>query len=85
MDEEEKMEIENKEQIIRRRKEIEKELLEMLKETKSDFGLEDIKEIIYNENGQDSLTDIIIRGRIYKQRGAGSSRIRPKIYSRKHH
>ncbi len=53
------MEIENKEQIIERRKEIEQELLEMLKETKSDFRLDDIKEIIYNEEGQDDLTDII--------------------------
>jgi len=33
--------------------------LEMLKETESDFGLDDIKEIIYNEDGQDSLTDVI--------------------------
>ena len=42
------MEIENKEQILQRRKEIEKELLEMLKETKSDFGLDEIKEISTN-------------------------------------
>jgi Ran GTPase-activating protein (RanGAP) involved in mRNA processing and transport len=53
------MEIEDKEQIIERRKEIEQELLKMLKETKSDFRLDDIKEIIYNEEGQDDLTDII--------------------------
>ncbi len=53
------MEIESKQQILARRKEIEKELLEMLKETKSDFGLDDIKEIIYNEDGRDSLIDII--------------------------
>ena len=53
------MEIESKQQIFERRKEIEKELLEMLKEAKSDFGLDDVKEIIYNEDGQDSLTDII--------------------------
>jgi len=53
------MEIENKSQILQRRREIEKELLDMLKETKSDFGLDDIKEIIYNEDGQDSLTDVI--------------------------
>lgn len=51
--------IESKEQIFKRRKEIEKELLEMLKETKSDFVLNDIKEIIYNENGQDDLAKII--------------------------
>ena len=53
------MEIESKQQILDRRKEIEKELLEMLKETRSDFGLDNIKKIIYNEDGQDSLTDII--------------------------
>ena len=53
------MEIESKQQILEKRKEIEQELLDMLKETKSDFGLDDIKEIIYNEDGQDSLTDII--------------------------
>jgi hypothetical protein len=53
------MEIESKQQILEKRAEIEKELLEMLEETKSDFGLDDIKEIIYNEDGQDSLTDII--------------------------
>ncbi len=53
------MEIESKKQILARRKEIEKELLEMLKETESDFGLDNIKEIIYNEDGQDSLTDVI--------------------------
>jgi len=53
------MEIESKQQIFEKRKEIEKELLEMLKEAKSDFGLDDIKGIIYNEDGQDGLTDII--------------------------
>lgn len=53
------MEFETKQQILARRKKIEKELLDMLKEAKSDFGLDYIKEIIYNEDGQDSLTDII--------------------------
>ena len=48
-----------KNEIAIKRKEIENELLEMLKETGSDFGLENIKDIIYNEDGQDSLTDII--------------------------
>ena len=52
------MEIENKDQILQRRGEIEKELLEMLKETKSDFGLNDIKEIIYNEDGREELADL---------------------------
>ena len=53
------MDILNKKQIIEKRKEIKKELVDFLKQTKSDFGLEDIKEIIYNEEGTDDLTDII--------------------------
>jgi len=53
------MKIETKEQILQRRKEIEQELLELLKETKSDFGLDDIKEIIYNEEGQDDLVQVM--------------------------
>ena len=51
--------METKLQILQRRKEIERELMDLLEETESDFGLEDIKDIIYNEDGQDSLTDII--------------------------
>ncbi|MBI3250356.1 MAG: hypothetical protein HYZ61_00660 [Candidatus Andersenbacteria bacterium] len=54
------MEILNQQQAIDRRNEIEQELLAFLKETKSDFGLDDIKEIIYNEEGTDDLTDIIV-------------------------
>ena len=46
-------------EIARKRKEIENELSDMLKQTQSDYDLEDIKEIIYNENGSDSLTAII--------------------------
>lgn len=53
------MEIENKEQILQRRKEIVKELEELLKQTGSDFGLDDIKEIIYNEKNQNDLAKII--------------------------
>lgn len=51
--------METKMQILQRRKEIEQELVELLEETGSDFGLDDIKDIIYNEDDQDSLTDII--------------------------
>ena|SRR3989338_10145876 len=51
--------MENKLQILQKRKEIEQELIDLLEKTGSDFGLEDIKEIIYNEEGQDSLTDVI--------------------------
>jgi Ran GTPase-activating protein (RanGAP) involved in mRNA processing and transport len=53
------MEIESKQQILERRKEIEQELLDFLKETNSDFALDHIKDIIYNEEGQDDLTDVI--------------------------
>jgi len=36
------MEIETKNQILQRRKEVEQGLVSLLEETKSDFGLEDI-------------------------------------------
>lgn len=53
------MEIKNLEQILIKRQEIEQELVSLLKDTKSDFILEDIKEIVYNEEGQDDLTDVV--------------------------
>lgn len=53
------MEIESKQQIFERRKEIEKELLDMLKETKSDFGLDDIKDAIYNEEETDDMMKVV--------------------------
>ena len=53
------MEIESKQQILKRRKEIEKELLDMLKETKSDFGLDDIKGAIYNEEETDDMMKVV--------------------------
>lgn len=53
------MEILNKKQILDRRKEIEQELIDFLKEAKSDFTLEHIKEIIYDEKGRDDLTDVV--------------------------
>jgi hypothetical protein len=51
---------ENIKQILERRGEIEKELTEMLEETNSDFDLDDIKEIIYNEESQDDLSDVVM-------------------------
>lgn len=44
------MKLPTRQQILKRRMEIEKELLELLKKTESDFGLEDIRDIIYNED-----------------------------------
>lgn len=52
------MKIPNKDQILKQRQEIEQELLELLKQTKSDFNLEDIKEIIYNEQDNDDLMQV---------------------------
>ena len=43
------MEFETLEQIITKRKEIEQELNDFLKKARSDFTLEDIQEIIYEE------------------------------------
>lgn len=45
--------------IFIKRKEIEKELTEMLEANQSDFDLEDIKEIIFDEDGTDDMTKII--------------------------
>ena len=53
------MEILNKQQILERRKEIEKEINEMLKETESDFGLKDVKDAIYNEEDNDDMMKIV--------------------------
>lgn len=53
------MKVESLQQILVRRKEIEQELLNFLKETNSDFTPDHIKDIIYNEEGQDDLTDVI--------------------------
>lgn len=48
----------NKE-FIAHKKEIEKELIDLLKEHKSPFSLEDIKEIIYNEEESDDLMKVV--------------------------
>lgn len=42
------------------RKNVEEEIKELLKLTESDFTLEDVREVIYNEDGQDSLTDAVM-------------------------
>jgi hypothetical protein len=49
------MEIESRQQILKRRKEIEEELVTMLKETESDFTLENIKDAIYREEETDDM------------------------------
>ena len=53
------MEIESKQQILERRKEIEQDIIDLLSRAKSDFSLDDVKEVIYNEQDQDDLTKAI--------------------------
>lgn len=53
------MEIESKKQILKRRKEIEQELVAMLKEVKSPFSLEHIKDIIFHEEDNDDMQKVI--------------------------
>ncbi|OGZ79210.1 MAG: hypothetical protein A2528_03195 [Candidatus Staskawiczbacteria bacterium RIFOXYD2_FULL_37_9] len=53
------MEVESKEQIIKRRKEIEQDIVDMLSGAESDFTLENVKEVIYNEESQDDLMKAI--------------------------
>lgn len=53
------MEIESKEQILERRKEIEQELVEMLKETNSDFSLQNVKDTIFYEEDNDDMQKVI--------------------------
>lgn len=46
--------------IFMRRQEIELELIKLLEQTGSDFSLQDIQQIIYNEEGNDDMTKIIM-------------------------
>lgn len=49
----------NLQEIIEKRKEIERELEDALKEMGSDFTLADIRETIYEEEDTDDFTDLI--------------------------
>lgn len=53
------MKIESKKEILERRKDLEEEILEMLKETKSDFSLDHIKDVIYNEEDSGDMQKVI--------------------------
>ena len=50
---------ETKEQIFKRRKEIEQELVDMLKETESDFTLDHVRDAIYNEEDNDDMMKVV--------------------------
>jgi len=53
------MEIESLQQILERRKEIEQELVDMLKETESDFTLDHVRDAIYNEEDNDDMMKVV--------------------------
>ena len=53
------MEIESKQQILERRKEIEQELVDMLKETESDFTLDHVRDVIYHEEDNDDMMKVV--------------------------
>ena len=53
------MEHETLSQIILRRQEIELELADLFKQTGSDFSLDDIRRVIYEEEDQNDLAKII--------------------------
>ena len=53
------METLTKQQIFERQKEIEQELVEMLKETKSDFSLQHVKDAIFHEEETDDMVKVV--------------------------
>ena len=53
------MEIESQQQIFDRRKEIEQELMDMLEETESDFTLDHIRDVIYEEEDSDDMMKVV--------------------------
>ncbi len=53
------MEIESKQQILERRKEIERDLVAMLKETESDFSLDHVRDAIFHEEDNDDMMKVV--------------------------
>jgi hypothetical protein len=53
------MEVESRQQILERRKEIEQELVDMLKETESDFTLDHVRDAIFHEEGNDDMMKVM--------------------------
>ena len=53
------MELESKQQILERRKEIEQELVDMLKETESDFTLDHARDAIFHEEDNDDMMKVM--------------------------
>jgi len=53
------MEPKSKQQILERRNEIEQELMDMLKETESDFTLDHVQDVIYHEEDNDDMMKVV--------------------------
>ena len=53
------MQTESLQQILERRKEIEQELMDILKETKSDFTLDHIRDVIFHEDDNDDMMKVV--------------------------
>jgi len=53
------MEILSQQQILERRKEIEQELVDMLKETESDFTLDRVRDAISHEEDNDDMMKVV--------------------------
>ncbi len=53
------MQIESKEQILERRKEIEQELTDILKEAESDFTLDHVRDAIFHEEDSDDMMKVV--------------------------
>lgn len=53
------MEIESKQQILERRKELEQDLMDMLKETESDFTLDHVRDVIFHEEDNDDMMKVV--------------------------
>lgn len=65
------MQTESKKQILARRKEIERELTDLLKETESDFSLRDVKDAIFHEEDTDDMMKVVAMF----DRGGGASEL----------
>src|SRR3990172_4931906 len=53
------MEILSQQQILERRKEIDQELVDMLKEMESDFTLDHVREAIFHEEDNDDMMKVV--------------------------
>jgi hypothetical protein len=53
------MNSESKQQILEHRKELEQEIVVMLKKTNSDFSLQDVKDAIFHEEETDDMMKVV--------------------------